>query len=603
MKKMILINARHPEEKRVAIVDGQRLTDFYIEISTAEHLRGNIYKGVVTSLEQGLQAAFVDFGQKRHGFLPLRDIMPDHYQTKPKGKSPRIKEVLSKGQELVVQVERDQRGTKGASLTTHISIPGRYIVMMPGSERVGISRKIEDQKARDRLKEAFKSLKVPKKMGFILRTAGVGHTSEELSNDLKYLIRLWNKIKRDAKQSPATSLIYKEVDIAVRTVRDYLTQDVTEVLVDDLNASRSIKTFLKRTMPWRSINVTYYKQKKPLFDRYNLEDQIARLGDRQVILPSGGYLVIDKTEALTSIDVNSGRSKKGKGIESLALRTNLEAADEIARQLRLRDIGGLIVIDFIDMESGKNRSKVEDVLRSALDLDKAHYDISRISKFGILEMSRERMRTAYFEATSRTCPTCGGAGVLKSPDLVAMSALRDMHSQLSRGGLKALTCRLPVESANYLMNNLKDSLSAIETEFSVRIVVLADPSLPPGEVSIKAEKIKSEEKESTETKKQSPAPKNIRRKRRPTRKKEESTAPEKLVSEQKKMGQEAGESKPEPESGRPEQTRKASAVPEANKKRSSRRPRTRRTRAKESSPSEGINVPPEKPTETETPKE
>jgi ribonuclease E len=255
------------------------------------------------------------------------------------------------------------------------------------------------------------------------------------------------------------------------------------------------------------------------------------------------------------------------------------------------------------MESGKNRSKVEDVLRSALDLDKAHYDISRISKFGILEMSRERMRTAYFEATSRTCPTCGGAGVLKSPDLVAMSALRDMHSQLSRGGLKALTCRLPVESANYLMNNLKDSLSAIETEFSVRIVVLADPSLPPGEVSIKAEKIKSEEKESTETKKQSTAPKNIRRKRRPTRKKEESTAPEKLVSEQKEMGQEAGESKPEPESGRPEQTRKASAVPEANKKRSSRRPRTRRTRAKESSPSEGINVPPEKPTETETPKE
>jgi ribonuclease E len=534
MKRTILINAKHPEEKRVAIVDGQRLTDFYIEISTAEHLRGNIYKGVITALEQGLQAAFVDFGHKKHGFLPLRDVMPEHYRAKPKGKSVRINEVLSKGQELVVQVERDQRGTKGASLTTYISLPGRYIVMMPGSERVGISRKIEDQGARDRLKEAFQSLKVSKNMGFILRTAGVDRTSEELAFDLKYLTRLWNKIRQEAKKATAPCLIYKEEDIAVRTVRDYLTPDVAEVLVDDLGASRSIKSFLKRTMPWRSINVTYYRQKKPLFDRYNLEDQIARLGDRQVVLPSGGYFVIDKTEALTAIDVNSGRSRKGRGIETLALRTNLEAADEIARQVRLRDIGGLIVIDFIDMESGKNRMKVEELLRKALDLDKAHYDIGRISKFGMLEMSRERMRTAYFEATSRTCPTCGGVGVVKSPDLVAMSALRDIHSTLSKGGIKVLDCRLNVESANYLMNTLRDGITAMENEFSVRIKVLTDPSLPPGEVSLKAERARSEEKEASELRPapeqeglepKGPKPKRVRRRRKYSRKENKEEPP------------------------------------------------------------------------------
>jgi ribonuclease E len=592
MNKTILINARHPEEKRVAIVDGQKLTDFYIEVSTAEHLRGNIYKGVVTSLEQGLQAAFVDFGQKRHGFLSLRDVMPELYLTKPAGKSPRIKEVLAKGQELVVQVDRDQRGTKGASLTTYISIPGRYIVMMPGSERVGISRKIEDQKARDRLKEAFKSLKVPKKMGFILRTAGVGHTAEELANDLKYLIRLWNKIKREAKQSPATCLIYKEEDIAVRTVRDYLTPDISEVLVDDLGASRNIRAFLKRTMPWRSINVTYYKQKKPLFDRHNLEDQIARLGDRQVVLPSGGHFVIDKTEALTAIDVNSGRSKKSKGIEALALRTNIEAADEVARQLRLRDIGGLIVIDFIDMESGKNRIKVEERLRKALDPDKAHFDISRISKFGMLEMSRERMRTAYFESTNRTCPTCGGGGVLKSPDIVAMSALRDIHSQLSRGGLKSIVCRLPVESANYLMNTLRDSLSAVEKEFSAHITVLADHLLTPGKFSIETEKVQQEENKETETResaeptgeagtiKQSTSSKKIRRKRRPARKKEAPTTNEGPAPEQKETGPAPDALKPEPESERSEQVMEAPAESEEKKKRPSRRTRNRRIRSK-----------------------
>jgi ribonuclease E len=583
MKKIILINAKHPEEKRVAIVEGQWLMDFYVEVSSAEHLKGNIYKGVVTALERGLQAAFVDFGQKKHGFLPLREVMPENYRTKPKkGKAPQIMEVLAKGQELVVQVERDQRGTKGAGLTTYVSLPGRYIVMMPGSERVGISRKIEDREARERLKEAFKSLKVSKNMGFILRTAGVGCTAEELANDLKYLTRLWDKMKREAKKSPAPCLIYKEEDIAVRTVRDYLTPDVTEVLVDDWQASQGIKTFLKRTMPWRSINVTYYRRKEPLFERYKLEDQIDGLNDRKVVLPSKGYLVIDKTEALTAIDVNSGRSKKDKGIEALALRTNLEAAEKIASQLRLRDIGGLIVIDFIDMASGKNRLKVEELLRKALDLDKAHFDISQISKFGILEMTRERMRTAYFEATSRTCPTCGGGGVMKSPDRVAVSALRDIHSKVSRGGFRGLTCRLPVESANYLMNTLRKSLAAMEDEFSVRITVLADPSLPPAEVSLEVERAEPErKKEAPKPGKEEPRKeemkesgerktKRVRRSRKRSsrkEKKEEPSAPGEQgppgTGETGPLG--TGETGPEP----PE--------PDEKKKRTPRRTRPRRT--------------------------
>jgi ribonuclease E len=457
----------------------------------------------------------------------------------------------------VVQVDHDPRGTKGARLTSYVSIPGRYLVIMPGRDGVGISRKIEDREARENLKDAFKSLKVPKKTGFIVRTVGIGHSADELGNDLKYLSRLWDKIKREAKKAEAPSLIYKEEDIAVRTVRDYLTVDVTEVLVDDRQAFQSIKAFLKRTMPWRTINVTHYREKKPLFDRHNLEDQISRLNDRNVLLPSRGYLVIDKTEALTAIDVNSGRSKKDKDIEALALRTNMEAAEEAARQLRLRDIGGLIVIDFIDMVSEKNRAKVEEQLHGALALDKAHYDITRISRFGMLEMTRERMRTAYFEATSKTCPTCAGVGVLKSPELVAVSALRDIHSRVSTGGPRALTCRLPVESANYLMNTLRESLQAMEDEFSVRIGIVADPSLPPGEVSFEGEATQKAKKKGTgpekeETKETGEGkPKKTRRRRRKTAKKEEA-------GEQEPEIREAAEplAEPDTEEGKPKRTRR-----------------------------------------------
>ncbi len=492
MKRKILINAKYPEEKRVAIVEGKLLADFYVDAASKEHLKGNIYKGVIKRIEPALRAVFVDFGPKKHGFLQMKDISPDLYRAKPKSRRPRMQDVLSKGQELLVQVEREERGTKGAGLTTRISLPGRYLVMMPGNEGIRISRKITGREERDSLKKIVGNLKLPKDTGFIVRTAGGDKTGREMENDLRYLTKLWSKIKADAKKAPAPSLVYKEQDMAVRTVRDYLTSDINEVLVDDLAAFRNIKAFLRKTMPWRKLNVSYYKMKRPIFDRYDLEAQIARLEDNHVYLPSKGYIVIDKTEALTAIDVNSGRGKKEKDMEPMALRTNLEAAEEIARQLRLRDIGGLIVIDFIDMTSPKNRREVEKALKDALAHDRAQSDVGRISKFGMLEMTRERLRAAYLESTYRKCPTCEGAGMVKADEMAAIAAFRDIHMQVARGELTAATCRLPVESANYLANARREELAAMEKEAKVKINIVADPSVQPGHYVLDVERAKEE---------------------------------------------------------------------------------------------------------------
>ncbi len=500
MKKKILINAAHAEEKRVAIVEGDTLVDFYVEVSAKEHLKGNIYKGVIARVEPGLQAAFVDFGPKKHGFLQMREIRPEYFKNLATGKRPRIQEALSKGLEVIVQVEKDERDTKGASLTTYLSIPGRYIVMMPGEERVGISRKIEDREDRNRLKEIFSSLKLPKDMGFILRTAGSDKTGEELENDLKYLTKLWTKIQSESKKVTAPALIYKEQDIAVRTVRDYLTSDVTEVLVDDQEAYRNTKEFLRKTLPWRKINIKLYKDKKPIFSKHAIEEQIAKIYDRYVYLPSRGYIVIDKTEALTSIDVNSGRSRKEENIESTALKTNIEAADEIARQFRLRDIGGLIVIDFIDMASFKNRKEVENRLRTALSADKAHNDISAISKFGLVEMTRERLRPAYYEAVNKKCEACEGSGIVKTTEMSALSAYRDIHAKASKGGIKSILCSVTVEIMNYLVNTRRDEIALIEKEFKVPVRLEADTKLFPGQYTISVEKLAEEKAEPEEEK-------------------------------------------------------------------------------------------------------
>jgi len=488
VKKRILINALHPEEKRVAIVEGDTLIDFYVETAGKEHLKGNIYKAKIARVEPGLQAAFVDFGQKKHGFLQFREIKPEFYQHKIEGnKRPRIQDVISKGHDLIVQVEKDERDNKGASLTTYISIPGRYIVMMPGQEKVGVSRKIEDREDRDRLKEIFSSLKLPKKMGFILRTAGSDKTEEDLDNDLKYLTKLWSKIQAESKKAHAPVLIYKEQDFAVKTVRDYLTSDVVEVLIDDPDAYKKTKEFLRKTVPWRKINITLYKERRPIFGENRIEEQITKVYERYVYLPSRGYIVIDKTEALTAIDVNSGRSRKEEHIEATALRTNLEAADEIARQLRLRDLGGLIVIDFIDMESSKNRREVEKLLRDAMSPDKAHFEMTAISKFGIVEMTRERMRPAYQESIHRKCELCAGTGVIKSDEMVAVSALREIHVHATKEGVRGITCRLPVESMNYMINTWRQDITDTEREFSVPITLVADSKLLPGQYKIETD--------------------------------------------------------------------------------------------------------------------
>jgi ribonuclease E len=498
MKKKILINAMYPEEKRVAIVEGDTLVDFYVEASGKEHLKGNIYKGVIVRIEPGLQAVFVNFGPKKHGFLQLREIKAEFFPAKSEGKRFRVQD-LHKGQELIVQVEKDERDTKGASLTTFISIPGRYIVMMPGQERVGISRKIEDREDRDRLKEIFKSLKLPKDMGFILRTAGSDKTSEDLSNDLKYLTKLWSKIQTEAKKASAPTLIYKEQDIAVRTVRDYLTSDVSEVLVDEQAAFKATKEFLRKTLPWRKINIKFYKEKKPIFSVHSIEEQIAKISERYVHLPSRGYIVIDKTEALSAIDVNSGRSRKEENVEATALRTNLEAADEIARQLRLRDIGGLVVIDFIDMVSAKNRREVENRLREAMSSDKAHMEMTGISKFGMVEMTRERMRPGYFETVNKKCEICGGLGIVRTDEMVALSTLREIITAASKGGLKGITCRLPVEGVNYLMNNKREELGAVEKNYGITVTVLADRKLT-GQYAVELEKTETEPRHHAEPK-------------------------------------------------------------------------------------------------------
>jgi ribonuclease E len=504
MEKKILINALHPEEKRVAIVEGDTLIDFYVEVASKEHLKGNIYKGTIARIEPGLQAAFVDFGQKKQGFLQMREISPDFFQNKKDTKRARIQDVLTKGQEVIVQVEKDERDSKGASLTTYISIPGRYIVMMPGQTRVGISRKIEDREDRDRLKELFSKLKLPKDMGFILRTVCSEISGEELSNDLKYLVKLWNKIQAESKKAATPALIYKEQDIAVRTVRDYLTADVSEVQVDDEAAYKKIKEFLRKTLPWCKININYYREKGPIFSRHAIEEQIAGLSDRFVKLPSHGYIVFDKTEALTAIDVNSGRSRKEENVEATALKTNLEAVDEIARQLRLRDIGGLVVMDFIDMDAAKHRRDVETRLKDALASDKAHMDTTGISRFGIVEMTRERMRPTFVDTMNTPCQFCGGAGILKSSEAVAISALRDIHAKASSGTAKIIQCKLPVESANYLMNSKRDDIMRLEKVFGINILVTGDLKLLPGQFSVETDAPKEARKEAPKENRREP---------------------------------------------------------------------------------------------------
>ncbi|TNE72291.1 MAG: ribonuclease E [Gammaproteobacteria bacterium] len=478
MKRM-LINATHPEELRVALVDGQRLFDLDIESSTREQKKANIYKGRITRVEPSLEAAFVDFGAERHGFLPLKEISKEYFKKSPgqiEGKI-NIKDVVSEGQEVIVQVDKEERGNKGAALTTFISLAGRYLVLMPNNPRAGgISRRIEGEE-RAQLKEAMNDVQVPKSMGIIVRTAGIGRTTEELQWDLDYLVQFWEAITQAAGERKAPFLIHQESNVIIRAVRDYLRQDIGEVLIDAENVYEDVLNFVRAVMPTFENKIKLYKDEIPLFSRYQIEGQIETAFQREVKLPSGGSIVIDPTEALVSIDINSSRATKGHDIEETALQTNLEAAEEIARQLRLRDMGGLIVIDFIDMTPAKHQREVEQKMREALEIDRARVQVGKISRFGLLEMSRQRLRPSLGETRSEVCPRCEGQGTIRGIESLALSIMRLIYEESSKEKTGEVRAVVPVSVATFLLNEKRRQLAEIERRQEVDVVVVPVPHM------------------------------------------------------------------------------------------------------------------------------
>ncbi|EOC5486236.1 ribonuclease E [Pseudomonas aeruginosa] len=475
MKRM-LINATQPEELRVALVDGQRLFDLDIESGAREQKKANIYKGRITRVEPSLEAAFVDFGAERHGFLPLKEISREYFKKSPEGRI-NIKEVLSEGQEVIVQVEKEERGNKGAALTTFISLAGRYLVLMPNNPRAGgISRRIEGEE-RNELREALNGLNAPADMGLIVRTAGLGRSTEELQWDLDYLLQLWSAIKEASGERGAPFLIYQESNVIIRAIRDYLRQDIGEVLIDSIDAQEEALNFIRQVMPQYASKVKLYQDSVPLFNRFQIESQIETAFQREVKLPSGGSIVIDPTEALVSIDINSARATKGGDIEETALQTNLEAAEEIARQLRLRDIGGLIVIDFIDMTPAKNQRAVEERVREALEADRARVQVGRISRFGLLEMSRQRLRPSLGETSGIVCPRCNGQGIIRDVESLSLAILRLIEEEALKDRTAEVRARVPFQVAAFLLNEKRNAITKIELRTRARIFILPDDHL------------------------------------------------------------------------------------------------------------------------------
>ncbi|MBM7333810.1 MAG: ribonuclease E [Alcanivorax sp.] len=478
MKRM-LINATHPEEIRVALVDGQRLYDLDIEHRTRVQKKANIYKGKITRIEPSLEAAFVDFGAERHGFLPLKEISRQYFQKDPKDIQGRIniKEVIKEGQEVIIQVDKEERGNKGAALTTFISLAGRYLVLMPNNPRAGgISRRIEGEE-RQQLKEALGSLQIPDEMGVIVRTAGLGRSAEELQWDLNYLLKLWGSIAEASETRKAPFLIYQESNVIIRAIRDYLRKDIGEVLIDSQKVYNEAQAFVQQVMTDFQHKIKLYSDDTPLFSRYQIESQIETAFEREVKLPSGGSIVIDPTEALVSIDINSSRATKGADIEETALQTNLEAADEIARQLRLRDIGGLIVVDFIDMGPARNQREVENRMRDALEADRARIQLGRISRFGLLELSRQRLRPSLGETSSIVCPRCDGLGHIRDVKSLALSILRLIEEEVMKERTGEIQAQVPVPVGTFLLNEKRQVLREIEANHKVRVLVIPNPHL------------------------------------------------------------------------------------------------------------------------------
>ncbi len=497
MKRM-LVNAVQEEELRVALVDGQKLYDLSIEIPSREQKKSNIYKGRITRVEPSLEAAFVEYGAQRHGFLPLKEVSKEYFRSQPAaGGRLNIKDLLQEGQELIVQVEKEERGNKGAALTTFISLAGRFLVLMPNNPRAGgVSRRIEGED-RDQMREAMNALQIPDGMGAIVRTAGVGRTTEELQWDLNNLKTAWDAIVAANDGRPAPFLIFQESDAVTRGLRDYFSDDVGECLIDQPEAFQKALEYMQRFMPpdaQRKLKL--YQDPVPLFTRYQIESQIESAYSHKVTLPSGGSLVIDHTEALVSIDINSARSTRGGDIEATARNTNLEAAEEIARQLRLRDIGGLIVIDFIDMESTVNQRAVEDMLRDAVKMDRARIQLGRLSRFGLLELSRQRLRPALSETTHINCPRCSGMGTIRGVESMSLALLRLIGEEARKERTGRVIAQVPVDVATYLMNEKRDWLNQIESRDKVSLVIVPNPNMQTPAYTLR--RIRDDEKELAE---------------------------------------------------------------------------------------------------------
>ena len=484
----MLINATQPEEVRVALVDGQRLYDLDIESTAREQKKSNIYKGRVVRIEPSLEAAFVDYGSERHGFLPFKEIARTLFKSEDgnKQRSGRlsIKDAIDEGQEFIIQVEKEERGNKGAALTTFVSLAGRYLVLMPNNPRAGgVSRQIEGSD-RSEARDAMSNLVVPEGMGLILRTAGVGKSSDDLQNDLNYLTQLWDAISSASKNRPAPFLIYQESEVIIRAIRDYLRQDINEIWVDDPEVHKRGYDFMSQVMPHNLEKLKFYKDSDPLFTRYQIENQIESAFSREVRLPSGGAVIIDHTEALISIDINSARATTGSDIEETALNTNLEAAEEIARQLRLRDIGGLIVIDFIDMLNTKNQREVENAMREHLRMDRARVQVGKISRFGLLEMSRQRLRPSLGESSHIPCPRCDGQGTIRDVESLALSILRIIEEEAMKDMTAKIVVKVPIDAATFLLNEKRKPISDIQHRLDVDILVIPDASMVTPQYSV-----------------------------------------------------------------------------------------------------------------------
>ncbi len=488
MAKEMLINFVRGEECRIALVSDGKLVELYTERASSESQVGNIYKGRITNVEPSIQAAFVDFGKEKNGFLHISDLSPQYFSKGgkktekkkeevvgkkiPRHQRPPIQHCLRRGQELIVQVIKDGMGSKGPTLTTYISIPGRFLVMMPGMQRLGVSRKIEDEDVRQRLKELMSNLALPKKTGFIVRTAGIDRTKRELQRDLNYLKRLWQVVQKRIKTLSAPVELYQESSLITRTIRDVFTSDIAKIIIDNPESANRARDFLSIVMPRYQDRVVYYDEKVPLFHKYNIESELAKINRRRVDLPNGGHMVIDQTEALVAIDINSGKFRDQTKAENTAVMTNLQAVDEIARQLRLRDLGGVVVIDLIDMRLDKNRRQVERTLRDALKNDRAKSKVLRMSEFCLIELTRQRMRPSLAHSIFSDCPHCGGLGKIKTPESLSLDVMRMAQLALNNPEVQRVQITISPEVLEYLQNRHRRALVQLEQSAGKRIELL-----------------------------------------------------------------------------------------------------------------------------------